>query len=135
MLLGLWGVGDLMIIFLAALLDVPDELYEAAALDGANAWQQFRYVTLPSDLAGDAVRRGHRGHRDVAVLHPGRGRRERRIGQATTGGGISSTFGYPEGSTFTYPLWLYVGRVPLRRCSATPTPRRRAVRRRDRRDR
>ena len=29
-------------------------------------------------------------------------------GQATTGGGISSTFGYPEGSTFTYPLWLYV---------------------------
>ena len=29
-------------------------------------------------------------------------------GQATTGGGISSTFGYPENSTFTYPLWLYV---------------------------
>jgi multiple sugar transport system permease protein len=28
-------------------------------------------------------------------------------GSATTGGGISSAFGYPEGSTFTYPLWLY----------------------------
>jgi multiple sugar transport system permease protein len=28
-------------------------------------------------------------------------------GQATVGGGISSNFGYPEGSTFTYPLWLY----------------------------
>jgi multiple sugar transport system permease protein len=27
---------------------------------------------------------------------------------ATTGGGIASTFGYPEKSTFTYPLWLYV---------------------------
>jgi multiple sugar transport system permease protein len=29
-------------------------------------------------------------------------------GQVTGGGGISDTFGYPEGSTFTYPLWLYV---------------------------
>jgi multiple sugar transport system permease protein len=28
-------------------------------------------------------------------------------GQATVGGGISSNFGFPEGSTFTYPLWLY----------------------------
>ena len=48
MLLALWGIGDLMIIFLAALLDVPAELHEAAALDGANAWQRFRYVTLPT---------------------------------------------------------------------------------------
>jgi multiple sugar transport system permease protein len=28
-------------------------------------------------------------------------------GQASTGGGVSSSFGFPEGSTFTYPLWLY----------------------------
>jgi len=28
-------------------------------------------------------------------------------GQATPGAGISQSFGYPEGSTFTYPLWLY----------------------------
>jgi multiple sugar transport system permease protein len=28
-------------------------------------------------------------------------------GQATVGAGISQSFGYPEGSTFTYPLWLY----------------------------
>lgn len=46
-LLGLWGIGDTMIIYLAGLLDVPKSLYEAAALEGANAWQQFRYVTLP----------------------------------------------------------------------------------------
>ena len=46
-LLGLWGIGDTMIIFLAGLLDVPKSLYEAAALEGANAWQQFRYVTFP----------------------------------------------------------------------------------------
>ena len=44
----LWGVGDLMVIFLAALLDVPRQLYEAAELDGAAAWQRFRYVTLPT---------------------------------------------------------------------------------------
>ncbi|MFE4592948.1 carbohydrate ABC transporter permease [Streptomyces laurentii] len=46
--LAVWGVGDLMVIFLAALLDVPTEQYEAAELDGASAWQRFRYVTLPN---------------------------------------------------------------------------------------
>lgn len=47
-LLALWGIGDLMVIFMAALLDVPTEQYEAAELDGASAWQRFRYVTLPN---------------------------------------------------------------------------------------
>ena len=46
-LLGLWGIGDTMIIYLAGLLDVPKSLYEAASLEGANAWQSFRYVTFP----------------------------------------------------------------------------------------
>jgi multiple sugar transport system permease protein len=46
-LLGLWGIGDTMIIFLAGLLDVPKSLYEAASLEGANTWQLFRYVTFP----------------------------------------------------------------------------------------
>ena len=46
-LLGLWGVGDAMIIMLAGLLDVPRSLYEAAVTEGANAWHRFRYVTLP----------------------------------------------------------------------------------------
>ena len=36
-----------MLIFLAGLQGVPRELYEAAELDGANAWSQFRHVTLP----------------------------------------------------------------------------------------
>ncbi|HEY1458568.1 MAG TPA: sugar ABC transporter permease [Casimicrobiaceae bacterium] len=36
-----------MIILLAGLQNIPEELYEAARLDGASAWQQFRYVTLP----------------------------------------------------------------------------------------
>ncbi|MGZ4148763.1 MAG: carbohydrate ABC transporter permease, partial [Actinomycetota bacterium] len=46
-LLGLWGVGDAMIIFLAGLLDVPRQLYEAADIEGASPLQKFRYVTLP----------------------------------------------------------------------------------------
>ena len=45
--LGLWGVGQTMIIFLAGLLDVPAHLYEAADIEGASRWQRFRYVTLP----------------------------------------------------------------------------------------
>jgi multiple sugar transport system permease protein len=47
LLLALWGVGDAMIIFLAGLLDVPRQLYEAADIEGANGRQRFRYVTLP----------------------------------------------------------------------------------------
>lgn len=48
MLVSIWaGVGFQMVILLAALQDVPITLYEAARLDGANAWQQFRNVTLP----------------------------------------------------------------------------------------
>ena len=48
MLLGIWkGIGWNMVVFLAALQAVPQELYESASLDGAGAWQKFRYVTLP----------------------------------------------------------------------------------------
>ncbi|MGW0699276.1 carbohydrate ABC transporter permease [Streptomyces sp. NPDC002867] len=47
-LLALWGIGDLMVLFMASLLDVPKEQYEAAELDGASAWQRFRFVTLPT---------------------------------------------------------------------------------------
>jgi multiple sugar transport system permease protein len=36
-----------MIMYLAALKSVPDQLYEAAAIDGANWWQKLWYVTLP----------------------------------------------------------------------------------------
>ncbi len=41
------GVGYYMIVYLAALQGVSGDLYEAAALDGANKWQQFRHVTWP----------------------------------------------------------------------------------------
>ncbi|MFF2012265.1 carbohydrate ABC transporter permease [Streptomyces sp. NPDC058195] len=46
--LAMWGVGDLMVIFMAALLNVPKEQYEAAELDGATSLQRFRHITLPN---------------------------------------------------------------------------------------
>jgi len=36
-----------MIIFIAGLQNIPDELYEAAVIEGSNAWQKFRNITLP----------------------------------------------------------------------------------------
>ena len=46
-LASLWGVGGSMVIYLAGLQNIPVALYEAADLDGANARQRLRYVTLP----------------------------------------------------------------------------------------
>lgn len=43
-----WTLGLNAVIYLAGLQDVPAELYEAAKVDGANAWQRFRNVTLPA---------------------------------------------------------------------------------------
>ncbi len=42
-----WTLGFNAVIYLAALQDISPELYEAARVDGASAWQRFRYVTLP----------------------------------------------------------------------------------------
>jgi multiple sugar transport system permease protein len=42
-----WTIGFNAIIYLAGLADIPNEQYEAANLDGASIWQQFRYVTVP----------------------------------------------------------------------------------------
>lgn len=45
----IWSTaGFFMVVMLAGLQDIPDALYEAARVDGASAWQQFRYITLPS---------------------------------------------------------------------------------------
>jgi multiple sugar transport system permease protein len=48
-LLAVWkNFGFNMVIFLAGLQSIPERLYEAASIDGASGWQQFRYVTLPT---------------------------------------------------------------------------------------
>ena len=47
-ILAVWkGFGYTMIIFIAGLQQIPEEIYEAARLDGAGAWRQFRHITLP----------------------------------------------------------------------------------------
>ncbi len=47
-LMSIWkGLGYGMVIYLAGLQGIPQHLYDAAAVDGANAWQRFRHVTVP----------------------------------------------------------------------------------------
>lgn len=46
-ILHVWTFGASMVIFLAGLRQIPEEYYEAAAIDGANGWRQFRHITLP----------------------------------------------------------------------------------------
>jgi multiple sugar transport system permease protein len=46
-LMGVWGIGSAMVIFLAGLQGIPHELYEAAQLDGAGLFARARNVTLP----------------------------------------------------------------------------------------
>ncbi|MFD8481957.1 carbohydrate ABC transporter permease [Kitasatospora sp. NPDC059673] len=105
-LLAMWGIGDLMVIFMAALLDVPKEQYEAAELDGASALQRFRYVTLPniSPIVMFAVVTGviqTMQYYTQAIV----------AGKVASGviGGSGQQFepGYPSGSTWTLPQMVY----------------------------
>ncbi|MBP3962429.1 carbohydrate ABC transporter permease [Paenibacillus lignilyticus] len=46
-IMGLWGVGGSMLVYLAGLQGIPTDLYEAAEIDGANKRKQFRHITIP----------------------------------------------------------------------------------------
>jgi multiple sugar transport system permease protein len=106
-LLSLWGIGNTMIIFLAALLDVPRHLYESAELDGANGIKRLFYVTLPSVspvllfavVIGmiDALQYFTQAYVASGIVNGG-------AGQAADS---ASHLGYPEGSTLFFPLLLY----------------------------
>ncbi|MET7714387.1 sugar ABC transporter permease [Streptomyces sp. NPDC005407] len=104
--LALWGIGDLMVIFMAALLDVPKEQYEAAELDGATAWQRFRFVTIPniSPIVMFAIVTG--------VIQTMQYYTQPLVaGKVASGiiGGSGQQFepGYPEKSTLTLPQLIY----------------------------
>jgi multiple sugar transport system permease protein len=43
-----WGIGMPMVLFLASLQQIPQDVYEAAALDNTNRWRSLRYITLPA---------------------------------------------------------------------------------------
>src|SRR3954471_11975894 len=107
-LLGLWGVGNTMVIFLAAVLDVPRHLYESAELDGAGPLQRLRWVTLPSIspvilfAAVLGVIQGLQYFTQAYVAA------NVASGQASQAGGTSNLeLGYPQGSTLFYPILLY----------------------------
>jgi multiple sugar transport system permease protein len=107
-LLGIWGVGNTMIIFLAAILDVPRQLYESAEIDGANAWQRLRWVTLPTMspvilfAVVIGVIQGMQYFTQAFVAS------NVASGQASQAGDQTvNNLGYPQGSTLFYPVLLY----------------------------
>src|SRR3982751_855526 len=106
--LSLWGVGNTMVIFLAAVLDVPRHLYESAELDGAGFFSRLRWVTLPSIspvilfavVLGVIQGLQYFTQAYVAATVAS--------GQASQAGGTSNLeLGYPQGSTLFYPILLY----------------------------
>ena len=107
-LLGIWGIGNTMVIFLAAILDVPRHLSESAELDGAGPFRRMRWVTLPtispvilfSVVIGVIAAMQYFTQAYVAAAVA--------AGQASQAGSVSTLeLGYPEGSTMFYPILLY----------------------------
>ncbi|HET8893943.1 MAG TPA: sugar ABC transporter permease [Gaiellaceae bacterium] len=107
-ILGIWGVGNTMIIFLAAVLDVPRQLYESAELDGAGALRRLRWVTLPtiSPVILFAVILGViQGLQYFTQAFVAAGVA---AGQASQAADVTSvSLGYPQDSTLFYPVLLY----------------------------
>src|SRR2546425_12317653 len=106
--LSVWGIGNTMIIFLAAVLDVPKQLYESAELDGAGPFQRLRMVTLPtispvilfSVVIGVIAGLQYFTQAYVAARVA--------AGQASQAGDqTGNNLGYPEDSTLFYPVLLY----------------------------
>jgi multiple sugar transport system permease protein len=107
LLLALWGVGNTMIIFLAAILDAPKQLYESAELDGAGVWRRMRWVTIPSIspvilfavVIGMIQALQYFTQAYVAANVA--------AGGASQAGSNEITVGYPENSTLFFPVLLY----------------------------
>ena len=107
-LLSMWGIGNFMVIFLAAILDVPRHLYESAELDGAGPVKRFVWVTLPSisPVILFAVIIGVIASLQYFTQAYVAGNIA--AGQASQAGSTSTVeLGYPEGSTLFYPILLY----------------------------
>ena len=106
-MLGIWGVGNMMIIFLAAIIDVPRHLYESAELDGAGTFQRMRWVTLPtiSPVILFAV--------VIGVIEGMQYFTQAYVASTIAAGSAASaaeganSLGYPLDSTLFYPVLLY----------------------------
>ncbi|MFZ0322559.1 MAG: sugar ABC transporter permease [Actinomycetes bacterium] len=103
LLLSLWAIGNTMVIFLAAMLDVPAQLYEAAEIEGAGAWAKFRHITLPtispviffSLVIG--VIYGFQYFTEAYVVSTASGASEQ----------AGQSLGAPDNSLMFYGTWLY----------------------------
>ena len=103
LLLSMWVIGTTMIIFLAAMLDVPTHLYEAADIEGAGGWAKFRHITLPtispviffSLVIG--VIYGFQYFTEAYVVSTSSSASEQ----------ASQTLGSPDNSLMFYGTWLY----------------------------
>jgi len=93
-LLNAWTTsGTFMLFYLASLQSISHEVYEAAAIDGAGAWQTFRRITFP------LLKPGHYFVATVAVIGA-----LQLFDQALIGGGVD---GAPNNALMTMVLYLY----------------------------
>jgi multiple sugar transport system permease protein len=101
-LIALWGIGTTMIIFLAAIQEVPQELYEAAAIDGAGTIKKFFRITIPGIAHVMlyqiilAVINGFQYFSQVYIIIT-----------AQSGNLVQGAQGGPQNSLLMYPLYLY----------------------------
>ncbi len=106
-LLALWGIGNTMIIFLAAIVDVPKHLHESAELDGAGPLRRLLWVTIPTIspvilfavVIGviDAMQYFTQAYVAADIAS----------GSASNAASGANNLGYPEDSTLFYPVLLY----------------------------
>jgi len=100
-LLGLWGVGPAVIVYIAGMVRIPVRLYESARLEGAGPWQRLRYVTLPMlkpVIMFTTV---------VGVVGALQYFTQAYVAAASTAPGLNAFNGSPEGSTRFYATWLF----------------------------
>ncbi|HEY6054586.1 MAG TPA: sugar ABC transporter permease, partial [Gaiellaceae bacterium] len=106
----LWSTigGNTMIIFLAAVLDVPRHLYESAELDGAGPFQRLRWVTLPTIspvILFSVILGVIQGLQYFTQAYVAAGVA---AGQASQAADVTAvSLGYPLDSTLMYPVLLY----------------------------
>lgn len=100
-IMSLWGTGNAMVIYLAGLQNVPGELYEAAEIDGASAWQRFCKVTLPAIapvVAFNAI---------MAIIGAMQLFAQAYIMSEAANGNGNASDGNPERSTLFYTIYLF----------------------------
>jgi len=99
-IMGVWGVGQTMIIYLAGLRGVDTSVYEACEVDGANAWQKFTKITLP--MISPTI------FFNVVMAIIGSFQYFTQAFVMTSQGQAGSNVGGPLNSTLFYNLYLYV---------------------------